>query len=63
MFEDNLEIAFLVVLAILLLVVFSSSWYDHRCKQDHGLDHYRKELPSKGTLINASARLLTIGID
>uniref|UniRef100_A0A182Q9I1 Acyltransferase 3 domain-containing protein n=1 Tax=Anopheles farauti TaxID=69004 RepID=A0A182Q9I1_9DIPT len=44
---DNLEIAFLVVLGVLLLVVVFSSWYDHRCKQDHGLAHYQTELTSK----------------
>uniref|UniRef100_A0A4Y0BQ35 Acyl_transf_3 domain-containing protein n=1 Tax=Anopheles funestus TaxID=62324 RepID=A0A4Y0BQ35_ANOFN len=51
---DNLEIAFLVVLASLLLVVTLSSWYDHRCKQDHGLEHYQKELPSKATMVLVS---------
>ncbi|XP_061502943.1 nose resistant to fluoxetine protein 6 [Anopheles gambiae] len=55
---DNLEIAFLVVLAMLLLVVFSSSWYDHRCKQDHGLDHYRKELSSKAAMVLVSFSII-----
>uniref|UniRef100_A0A182IKA0 Acyltransferase 3 domain-containing protein n=1 Tax=Anopheles atroparvus TaxID=41427 RepID=A0A182IKA0_ANOAO len=44
---DNLEIAFLVVLGILLLIVFCSSWYDHRCKRENGLSHYQNDLPSK----------------
>uniref|UniRef100_A0A182P598 Acyltransferase 3 domain-containing protein n=1 Tax=Anopheles epiroticus TaxID=199890 RepID=A0A182P598_9DIPT len=55
---DNLEIAFLIVLAILLLVVVSSSWYDHRCKQEHGLEHYQKELPSKAAMVFVSFSII-----
>ncbi|XP_053674162.1 nose resistant to fluoxetine protein 6-like [Anopheles nili] len=55
---DNMEIAFLVVLGALLLIVASSSWYDHRCKQDHGLTHYKTELPSKASMVLVSFSLI-----
>ncbi|XP_058123124.1 nose resistant to fluoxetine protein 6-like, partial [Anopheles ziemanni] len=44
---DNLEIAFLGALGLLLLAVVSSSWYDYCCEKGNGLSHYRTELPSK----------------
>uniref|UniRef100_A0A182Q2H6 Acyltransferase 3 domain-containing protein n=1 Tax=Anopheles farauti TaxID=69004 RepID=A0A182Q2H6_9DIPT len=55
---DNLEIAFLVVLGVLLLVVVFSSWYDHRCKQDHGLAHYQTELTSKAAMVLVSFSII-----
>ncbi|XP_035910622.1 nose resistant to fluoxetine protein 6-like [Anopheles stephensi] len=55
---DNLEIAFLVVLGVLLLTVTLSSWYDHRCKQDHGLSHYQAELPSKAAMVLVSFSII-----
>ncbi|XP_058123123.1 nose resistant to fluoxetine protein 6-like [Anopheles ziemanni] len=55
---DNLDIAFLVVLALLLLIVFGSSWYDHRCKQEHGLSHYQTELPSKVSMVCVSFSII-----
>ncbi|XP_058065856.1 nose resistant to fluoxetine protein 6-like [Anopheles bellator] len=55
---DSLEIAFLVVLATLLTVVLVSSWYDHHCKTQHGLDHYKTELTSKVSMAFVSFSII-----
>ncbi|EDS31127.1 conserved hypothetical protein [Culex quinquefasciatus] len=42
---DGLDIAFLVIMAILILVMLASSWYDASCKSENGLNHYQEDMP------------------
>ncbi|XP_058832868.1 nose resistant to fluoxetine protein 6-like [Topomyia yanbarensis] len=51
---DNLDVAFLVILATLIVLMILSSWYDYSCKLNIGLDHYRENMPSKASMFLAA---------
>ncbi|XP_065082172.1 nose resistant to fluoxetine protein 6-like [Ochlerotatus camptorhynchus] len=51
---DNLDIAFVVIMAVLIILVFLSSWYDYQCKVGFGLNHYREDLPTQKSMLLAS---------
>ncbi|XP_055609835.1 nose resistant to fluoxetine protein 6-like [Uranotaenia lowii] len=55
---DRLDIAFLVILATLILLLAASSIYDYSCKESSGLDHYKQDMPSQKSQLLTSFSLL-----
>ncbi|EAT39710.1 AAEL008518-PA, partial [Aedes aegypti] len=55
---DHLDIAFLVILFVLLLLMFLSSCYDYRSKVGFGLNHYRENLPTRRSMLLVSFSFL-----
>ncbi|KAL9700600.1 hypothetical protein quinque_004041 [Culex quinquefasciatus] len=51
---DGLDIAFLVIVAVLVVVMAASSWYDASCKSENGLNHYQEDMPSHKAMLLSS---------
>ncbi|XP_055620346.1 nose resistant to fluoxetine protein 6-like [Toxorhynchites rutilus septentrionalis] len=51
---DYLDVFFLIVVATLITLTASSTWYDYKCKVGFGLDHYREDMPNRKSMYLAS---------
>ncbi|XP_062542301.1 nose resistant to fluoxetine protein 6-like [Armigeres subalbatus] len=55
---DTLDIAFMVIMAVLIILVVLSSCYDSHCKVGFGLNHYREDLPTPRSSLLASFSMI-----